>query len=100
MTRHELILSFAVAAGMLALWVDFRFPGLVPECAKRRLGHAIISLAAVQFAAPGLMQALFSVDESAPFVLFGLFAIFLPALIYSFLSGIWLLRFFRGALPR
>jgi hypothetical protein len=98
--KRELLLFFALGAGTIALWVDVRFPKLVPECSKRRLAHAIVALGAVQFLAPGLMKLLFSLDESAPFVLLGLFAIFLPALIYSFLSGIWLLRLFRGALLR
>ena len=100
MSKRELITLFAVSAAPLALWLDARLPQLVPECAKRRIAHAIVALAAAQLLAPALLRLLFAVQDSRPFVLLGLFGIFLPALVYSFLSGIWLLRLFRGALPR
>jgi hypothetical protein len=100
MSNRELLTLFALAAAPLALWVDVRLPQLVPDCAKRRIAHAIVALAAAQLLAPVLLRMLFAVDDSRPFVLFGLFAIFLPAIVYSFLSGIWLMRLFRGALPR
>lgn len=100
MTKRELLLFLAVGAGAIAFWLDVRFPRLVPECSKRRIGHAIVSLGAAQLAAPMVMKLLFAIHDSRPFVLLGLFAIFLPALVYVFLSGIWLMRLFRGALPR
>jgi hypothetical protein len=99
MTNRELLLFFAMGAGTIALWLDLRFPGLVPEGGKRRLVHAIVSLAAAQLIVPTAMKLLFAVDDSTPFVLLGLFALFLPALVYAFLSGIWLMRLLRGALP-
>lgn len=100
MSKHEVVVAFALAAAPLALWVDVRLPRLVAECVKRRIAHAIVALAAAQLAAPMLLQLLFRVDDSRASVLLGLFGIFLPALVYSFLSGIWLMRMFRNALPR
>jgi hypothetical protein len=100
MSKHELLSFFALAAAMLAVWVDVRFPALIPEGTHRRIAHAVAALAAAQILVPALLQLLFAAADSRPVVLLGLFLLFLPALVYSFLSGIWLLRLFRGALPR
>ena len=100
MSKRELLSFFALAAGPLAWWVDARFPRLVPEGATRRIVHGVAALAAVQLIAPAVMQLLYAIADSRPIVVVSLVAIFLPALVYTFLSGIWLLRLFRGALPR
>jgi hypothetical protein len=82
--------ALLVGAAALALWSDVRFPGLQPESVRARFVHAGLSTVAVLAipvpSTPGAVQMA---------VLMG---IFLPALVWAFVSAIWLLRSLQGVL--
>lgn len=82
--------ALLAGAAVLALWTDARFPKLQPESVKARFVNAGLSAVAVMTipvpATPGLVQ-------------FGvLMGLFLPALVWAFISAIWLIRSLQGVL--
>jgi hypothetical protein len=80
---------FVVGAGLLALWIDVRFPGLAPESFFRRM--LLAGCAALAFEAAPVLRG------SALSVYAGVFAIILPLLVTVFLAALWLLRSLRDA---
>jgi hypothetical protein len=90
MSPVVLTVALLVGAASLALWTDVRFPGLQPESIRTRFVHAGLSTVAVLTipipSTPGTLQLL------------ALLGLFLPALVWSFLSALWLLRSLQGAL--
>jgi hypothetical protein len=81
--------AFVVSAGLLALWIDVRFPKLAPESLSKRVLAACCA---------GLVFGLAPVfGGSAAAVYATLFAIVLPLLVSSLLSAVWLLRALRDA---
>jgi hypothetical protein len=100
MSAATLLLCFTVGAALLALWTDTRFPGLVPESLERRLIHVGAALLGTQFVAPQAMRLLTDASSSPAVLVAGLLVFFLPALVYTFLTSLWLLRVFAEALAR
>jgi len=80
---------FVVSAGLLALWIDARFPGLAPETLLRRAIVAGCAALALQ-AAPVLSGSVLAVYA-------GLFAIILPLLVTVLLAALWMMRALRDA---
>jgi hypothetical protein len=80
---------FIAGAGVLALWIDTRFPGLAPESFSRRV------LAAC--AAGVVLQAAPFVGSSASAAYASAFVLLLPALVATLLTAVWLLRALRDA---
>jgi len=76
-----------VAAALLALWIDVRFPALAPESLTRRVGAACVAFV--------LLWAVPIFGGSALAVYATLFALLLPAFVAVFLAGLWLLRALR-----
>jgi hypothetical protein len=96
----ELLLLFVlVGAGMLALWINARFPNLLPERRGVLLVHLVASLAGLQ-AAPALMRLVPGVETVALPATAALLGLFLPALVYAFLSALWVIRTVQGVLAR
>ncbi len=96
------LVVFAVVAGVLALWVDYRFPSLAPETLGRAFIHVGVSLLCTHLLVRfGLGVVL--ADASAMTRFAAVFVVALPVLAYAFLSGFWILkvmhRTMRG-LPR
>jgi len=83
------ITFLVVSAGLLALWIDVRFPSLAPESFFRRMLVAGCAALALQ-AAPVLRG-------SAAAVYTGVFAILLPLLVTVLLSALWMMRALRDA---
>jgi hypothetical protein len=79
--------AFLTVAGLLALWIDVRFPKLAPRSLTRRL------LAGV--AAVVLLESAPLVVSSAAVAYATLFALVLPAFVVVFLSAVWILRALR-----
>lgn len=83
-------LALVVGAAVLALWTDVRFPGLGPRSITARLVNAgVASLVLVVTPVPshgGMLQLL------------AVLGLFLPALGYAFLTGLWLLRSLQSVL--
>lgn len=82
--------ALLVGAAALAIWTDVRFPGLQPESMRARFVNAGLATVAVLVipvpSTPGVLQLL------------ALIGLFVPALVWAFLSAIWLLRTLQGAL--
>jgi hypothetical protein len=85
-----LTVALLVGAAALALWTDVRFPGLQPGSIRARFVNAGLSTVAVLAipipSTPGTLQLL------------ALLGLFLPALVWAFLSALWLLRSLQGVL--
>jgi len=86
------IVALILGAAALGFWTDARFPGLEPSSITVRLVNAGLASFAVVLVpvpqSPGTLQLL------------AVIGLFLPALSYAFLTGIWLLRTLQGALLR
>jgi hypothetical protein len=82
-------LSLTVGAGLLAIWLDTRFPGLRPKTAARGLIHAAVGVFAMQ-GAVGLLGLAYGIPQTAFMAL--VLGVFLPGLTYALLAGLWMLR--------
>ena len=81
--------AFVVGAGLLALWIDVRFPKLAPESfSKRMIAAGCVLL---------LLEAMPIFQGSASALYATMFAIVLPVLVSSLLAAVWLLRALRDA---
>jgi hypothetical protein len=88
-------MSFAagltIAAALLALWVDTRFESRRPESLKRRTVHVVLAFATLQAANFG-SRFLIGAHAGDTRRLIVVFCLFVPSLVYTFLSGLWLMR--------
>lgn len=89
MSNGTFALVLTVGAALLALWIDTRLPKLAPVTMGRVILHVGIALLTLQ---------LIPKATSNTMIYVGLFGVALPALVYSFLAAIWLLRFAQAAL--
>jgi hypothetical protein len=97
-TTPVLVLILTVGAAALALWTSIRFGGIAPQGMRVSVVHICVALALVNLVVPQLMQPIIGDGESVPRILVALFGVFLPALVYAFLSGLWALSRFGQAL--
>jgi hypothetical protein len=82
------------AALALALWLDVRLGGKGPASLSQIVLHAIVAILLLRAAS----HVVGATDGQALMIV--LFAILLPALIYVFLTSLWMLKMLRGAMPR
>jgi hypothetical protein len=82
-------LTLTLGAALLALWLDTRFPALRPKTAAHGLTHAAIGVFAMLGAA-GLLQFVYGIPQTAFMAI--VLGVFLPALTYALLGGLWMLR--------
>jgi hypothetical protein len=87
-TTPSLVLAMTIGAAALALWTYSRFQTLTPGF-RASLAHMFIALALLNLLVPAVMEPIIGDGDSAPRLLAALFAVFLPALAYAFLSGLW-----------
>jgi hypothetical protein len=85
----DFTLALALAAGMLAAWIDVRLGDARPVEPMQRIVHAGLGIFAL-FAATGLLHLVYGIPQALFMVV--VLTVFLPALIYAFLAGIWLMR--------
>jgi hypothetical protein len=91
MSTPTVVYLVVMGAGATAAWAHVRFPNLAPESLAVRglhLGAAVLCLG-LSPAAIGLIPGA-RVDPGA--ATFGLLAVFYPALVYTFVSAIWVAR--------
>ena len=85
--------TFALAAGalLLASWVDARVGDSRPEAPAKRIGLCLLAVLALQGSVGGLylVQA---AGASQAGIMAAVLGLFLPALIFALLTGLWLLR--------
>lgn len=81
----------AVAAALLALWVEVRFPGLGPRRGAVLVVHVASSLVVLYAAMPALMRAVLDhgLPAAGPTAAVG---VALPALTYALLAMLWSLK--------
>lgn len=90
MSKELFVLVLAVGAGLLAVWIHARFPGLAPERVGKTLLHAGAAFVLLRLI-PGL-------GDSTPAMFAGIFLFFLPAIVYALVCSIWLLKLTQTAL--
>jgi hypothetical protein len=90
MTVHTFVICMAVGAAVVALWINVRFPRLMPWKMGRLLIHIVLALLAVQAVSPAIGSVLSLRIPAASLV--AVFAIAFPVLVYNFLVGAWLIR--------
>ena len=90
MSNELFLVALAVGAGLLAVWIHARFPGIAPERMAKTMLHTGIAFVFLRLI-PGH-------GESAPAVFVSVFVFVLPALVYALLCSIWMLRLVQTAL--
>ncbi len=76
--------AFLVCAGLLALWIDARFPGLAPKSLVTRMLAVLVAI---------LLLTLVPLVNSSPASAFAsIFALLLPTFVFTFLTAVWLIR--------
>ncbi len=88
------LVCFAVGSAVLALWIDHRAPGLAPSTLRKIFIHLLAAMGVAHIVAPFLMDAV--IDGSSWSVLVAVFAIALPAVTYSLLAAVWLIKLLVG----
>jgi hypothetical protein len=83
------ILTIALAVGglLLASWVDAKVGDSRPESATKRIGLCLVGVLLLQ-ASVGVLYLF----ESQAALMAGVFGLFLPALVFAMLTGLWLIR--------
>ena len=90
MSNEMFVLVLAVGAAVLAGWIHARFPTLAPEKMGKTALHTGVAFVLLKLT-PGV--------GDSPVALFGLLFLFvLPALVYSLLCAIWMLKLAQTAL--
>ena len=77
------LLALSFSAFLLAMWVDARLDDRRPESPGWRVAHVGAACVLLQVAA-------FAGSHVMPIV--AVFALLLPALVYTFIGGLWLIR--------
>lgn len=91
------LVVFAVGAAGIALWLHTRFPQLGPGDVRGVTMHLIASIAG----ANALVPIAYSLGSgSARALTATTIAVALPAVLYMFMSGIWVIRLGQGMLGR
>ena len=90
MSNGTFALALVVGAALIALWLDVRAPKLAPVGVQRIVLHALLAWVLIELLPGG--------GGSVLFTWVVVFAAALPALVYSFLVSIWLIKVCQGAL--
>jgi hypothetical protein len=90
MTVNTFIVCIAVGSGAVALWINLRFPKLMPWSMARLLLHLVVAFVCVYAVKPGIGMILGSGVPAGRII--GVFAIAFPALVYNFLVCAWMIR--------
>jgi hypothetical protein len=89
MNTQNFLLALGVGSALIAFWLALRFPDRGPADMSRALVHVGAAIGIGWFA-PDIFNV-FVVHGDAT-ALTGIFLILLPVLVYTFLSGAWVLK--------
>jgi hypothetical protein len=89
-TVTTFIVCIAVGSGAIALWINLRFPTLMPWSMKKLLAHMLVAFVCVYAVKPGIGMILGSGVPAARLI--GVFVVAFPALVYNFLVCAWMIR--------
>jgi hypothetical protein len=92
------LVAFASGGALLAAWGDARFASRRPESLQVRLVHTVAAFVGLQLGGYAV-ASLCGADAPLPQRLSVLLLLFLPSLVYAFLSGFWLLRTLAEVAP-
>jgi len=87
---------FLLGAAVVALWLDFRFPGIAPPDLRRALFRTFIAFGVAQLVFPPVWAAALARSP----VLVALFSIAFPVLTGVLLSAVWSIRQLQSTLRR
>jgi hypothetical protein len=85
----DFTLTLMLGAGLLAIWLDTRFAALRPKTPMIAMVHAGIGVLALVGSA-GLLSLVYGIPQAAFMAM--VLSVFLPALVYALLAGLWMLR--------
>ena len=85
------MLALTLGALVLAVWVDVCIGDARPRSPSKRILHSGAAYIALQ-ASMGILRYVDDGGASSPAMATAVLAVFLPALVYAFLTGIWLVR--------
>lgn len=97
MNFHNLLLSLGVGTAVLALWFVVRFPDKTPESFAKALMHVVAALM-IGPMTPKLFAAVWYHEHAGPMA--AIFAVLVPILFYTFLSGAWFIKLATENLAR
>jgi hypothetical protein len=89
MNAHNFLYAMGIGSALIAFWIALRFPNRGPANFQRALIHVVAALA-VGWVTPLFTGPLIAGGYAPALAAF--FAVLLPALVYTFLSGAWFLR--------
>jgi hypothetical protein len=87
----DFTLALAVGGFLLASWVDAKVGESRPGTPARLTAHVIAGVVVLQ-ASAGVLYLVEAGGVSEAGFLVAVLAIFLPALVYALLTGLWLIR--------
>jgi hypothetical protein len=97
MTFHNFLLSLGVGSALLAFWFVIRFPEKTPTDFRRALLHVCAALMLGPFT-PHVVAVLWSYGYATAMA--AIFAVLLPVLFYTFLSGAWFFKLAHDTIHR
>jgi hypothetical protein len=93
-------LVFVAGAVAIAFWSDVRFRAFRPARLNRVCIHIVISTLVCAVGMPFVADQIAGYLVSPLFVIAAIVGLYLPALVYGFLAGIWALAFVSDARRR
>ena len=78
-----------IGAALLAAWLDARLGEARPQTPKQVLVHAGLSAVGL-LSSVGLLSLVYGIPQGTFMVV--VLTVFLPALVYALLAGLWMLR--------
>jgi hypothetical protein len=91
MGEVDFTLALTVGAFLLASWVDAQVGASRPASPGKRLAHALVGVLLVQ-ASVGALYLVQAAGASPAGLMAAVLALFLPALVYAMLAGLWMIR--------
>jgi len=87
MGGNNLTLALAAGALLLASWVDAKVGDSRPESPMKRIGLCFVGVLLLQASVGGLY-----LFESQAALMAAVLGLFLPALVFAMVTGLWLIR--------
>ena len=87
----DFTLALALGGFLLASWVDAKVGDARPGTPARLTAHVVAGFVLLQ-ASVGVLYLVDGAGGSEAALLGAVLAVFLPALAYAFLTGLWLIR--------
>jgi hypothetical protein len=89
------VACIAIGSGIVALWINVRFPKLMPWKMARLLAHMIVAFLCIYSVSPAMAMVGGSGIPAAR--LTSVFAVAFPVLVYNFLVGSWVIRLVQAS---